>query len=233
VRQSKTGWFVLALVMGAIALFLLVRYLINHYTEEAASSSGRVGLLNSDESTAESLLIPAVVDTPTPTPSPTVEPTPLPVVVYISGAVQQPDVYEVLPDARVIDVVKAAGGLVDEADHERINLAAHVHDAQHIHVPRVGEDAPLPASADAGGQEQAAPAEPATDTAGASDGTVNINTATAAELEALPGIGDVMAQRIVDYRAENGAFATVEDLQNVQGIGPVLLDNIRAYVRVE
>jgi competence protein ComEA len=62
---------------------------------------------------------------------------------------------------------------------------------------------------------------------------ININTATAADLEMLPGIGEVMAQRIIDHRTENGAFRTIEDLQQVPGIGPVLLENIRAYVRVE
>jgi competence protein ComEA len=145
------------------------------------------------------------------------------VVVYISGAVSNPNVYELEHDARVIDVVHAAGGLTEDADRDRVNLAAHIQDAQHIHIPRIGET-PV-ASAD-----PAAPPSPPDATA---DGPVNINTATAAELETLPGIGPAMAQRILDYRDASGPFATVDDLQNVSGIGPAMLEELRPLVRID
>lgn len=149
-------------------------------------------------------------------------PLPSPVVVYISGAVRHPDVYQLPPDARVNDVVQAAGGFTEDADRIRINLAAHIQDAQHIHVLRVGED-PLLSDTQMGEPAPSGSVVP---------NVVNINTATVAELDQLEGIGPVLAQRIVDYRTENGSFTSVDDLQNVRGISAALVDRLRAYVTV-
>jgi competence protein ComEA len=133
--------------------------------------------------------------------------------------VQHPDVYRVPAAARVKDVVLAAGGLTDDAAADKINLADHLADAQHIHIPRLDEPDPA-----------AAPVDSAPDDG---KGTLlNINTASTTDLDGLPGIGQSIAQRIVEYRTTNGPFQAVDDLQKVKGIGPALFAKIAPLVTV-
>lgn len=141
------------------------------------------------------------------------------IVVYITGAVRAPDVYTLPAEARVKDLVMAAGGLAADADSEQINLAARLKDAEHVHVPRLGEATSAVVQDAPRGTNVATEVEEA-------DSTINVNTASVAELDTLPGIGLAFAQRIVDYRMENGPFASINDLSNVQGIGPTLLEKI-------
>lgn len=143
---------------------------------------------------------------PTGTPLPT--PTPGPVRVYVTGAVNDPgNVYTLPPGARVQDAVTAAGGFALDADIARVNLAALLYDGDQVDVPsvrgaRTGSDPVLPTQS----------------------GPVHINTASAAELQRLPGVGPTLAQRILDYRARNGPFRTLADLDRVPGIGQARLD---------
>jgi competence protein ComEA len=155
-------------------------------------------------------------------PGPDIDPTPAAefVIVYISGAVQHPDVYRLPPDARVKDLVLAAGGLTEDAAADRINLAEHVADAQHIHIPHQDEAAPVPEAESEGTPDASA------------DALLNINTASAADLDGLPGIGPSIAQRIIEYRTSNGPFQSVEDLQKVKGIGPALFTKIAPLITV-
>jgi len=155
-------------------------------------------------------------------PGPDVIPTPSAefVVVYISGAVRRPDVYQLPPGARVKDLVLAAGGLTEDAAVDRINLAEHVADAQHIHIPHLDEAAPAPETENDGTPQASAGA------------LLNINTANAADLDGLPGIGPSIAQRIIEYRTANGPFQSVEDLQKVKGIGPALFTKIAPLISV-
>lgn len=134
-----------------------------------------------------------------------------PLQVYVTGAVVHPGVVSVPAGSIVRDALVAAGGASAEADLERINLAQPVRAASHVHVPRLGENAAPPSPAD-------------------SSLPLNINTADAAALEALPGIGPQLAGRIVDYRQAHGPFAQVEDLLDVPGIGPTILVNIRDLI---
>jgi competence protein ComEA len=171
-----------------------------------------------------------LLEAPTPVAQePTAVPPPPDVVVYISGAVAQPDVYRLPGGARVKDAVLAAGGLLADAAGEAINLAAPLNDAQHIHIPRVGEATPASAAYAPG-----APA--AADTPGASipanDGRLDLNRASQADLEELPGIGKVLAERIVAYRTEHGAFGSVADLRSVSGIGAKLFAELEPLVVV-
>jgi competence protein ComEA len=141
------------------------------------------------------------------------------VIVYISGAVGAPDVYELPSDARIKDLVLAAGGLAADADSERINLAERLKDSEHVHVPRQGE------SPDDGAV--------VADTAGAAQGgSLDLNTASASDLDSLPGIGQSFADRIIEYRTTNGPFTSVEDLQKVKGIGAALFAKIAPLVSV-
>jgi competence protein ComEA len=160
----------------------------------------------------------AILLSPSPTPFPEATPTPRPIQVYISGAVQKPDVYPLAAGSIVKDAMLAAGGPTEDADLDRINLAAPVADGQHVYVPHLGETN--------------LPVDPPSDSL-RSDGRVNINTAGPADLETLPGIGPALAQRIYDYRQANGPFARIEDLMDVSGIGQATFDKIRDLVTTE
>ncbi len=162
--------------------------------------------------------VPVVIATPPPVVTPTTvpTPTPAPLRVYVTGAVRAPDVYRLPPGSIVKDAIAAAGGAADDADLERINLALELRDQQQLYVPRKGEAAPP------------VPPPSAPSTAGAD--MVNINTASVEELDALPGIGPAIAQRIVDYRAENGPFATIEDIMKVNGIGPATFARLKGRI---
>jgi competence protein ComEA len=163
---------------------------------------------------------PIAVSTPLLTPTPLHTPTPAPIRVYVSGAVQQSAVYELPSGSIVQDAMNAAGGPTADADLDRINLAVELRDQQQVYVPRQGEANPPPPVS--GGES-----------GGGQTGTVvNINTATAAELETLPRIGPTTAQRILDYREENGLFQTIEDIQNVPGIGPATFEGFREMISV-
>jgi competence protein ComEA len=144
-------------------------------------------------------------------------------IVYISGAVMYPDVYRLPGDARVKDVVMAAGGLSPDAAGEQINLAAPISDAQHIHVPRRGEQ-PVAVAGTSGS---------AASSAATTGGLLNLNSASQAELEDLPGIGATLAERIIAYREANGPFTSVEDLRKVSGVGAKLFERLAPLVTTD
>jgi competence protein ComEA len=153
-------------------------------------------------------------------PRPTVEPptpTPATINVYVSGAINKPDVYALPLNAIVKDAVLAAGGATDDADLDRINLATRLADQMQVYVPRKGEAA-VPIS------NGAAP--------GAATDKININTASVAELDQLPGIGPSIAQAIIDYRTTNGPFQQIEDINHVKGIGDALFAKIKDQITV-
>ena len=157
------------------------------------------------------------------------DPSPGTVVVHVAGAVASPGVVHLPAGSRVHEAIAAAGGGTPDADLNRLNLALVVEDAQKIHVPRHGEAAPA-------GPESAGTPDPgagAGGAAGAPAGSkININTAEAAELDALPKVGPVLAQRIVDWRKEHGAFKSIEELDAVDGVGPKMLEALLPLVTV-
>lgn len=146
--------------------------------------------------------------------------------VDVDGAVVRPGVYRLKDGARVSQAIDAAGGLTAEADVTGLNRASKVADGQKIYVPKVGEQQTV--SADGGADGGAVLASGANDVAG----LVNINTASAAELQTLSGIGPSMAQSIIDERTKNGAFASVDDLMRVSGIGEKKLAKIKDCICV-
>ena len=148
------------------------------------------------------------------------------VYVDVDGAVVRPGVYRLKDGARVSQAIDAAGGLTAEADVTGLNRASKITDGQKIYVPTVGEQQ---ATAAVGGAESGAATTPGT---GSSSGLVNINTASAAELQTLSGIGPSMAQSIIDERTQNGAFASVDDLMRVSGIGEKKLAKIKDCICV-
>lgn len=147
------------------------------------------------------------------------------VYVDVDGAVVSPGVYRLKDGARVAQAIDAAGGLAPEADVTGLNRASKVTDGQKIHVPTVGEQASIAEAGVDGGASTASGVSGAT-------GLVNINTASAEELQTLSGIGPSMAQSIIDERTKNGAFASVEDLMRVSGIGEKKLAKIKDCICV-
>ena len=134
---------------------------------------------------------------------------------HAAGAVTKPGVYKLPPGARVTDLLDAAGGPTADADLDQLNLAATVGDGERIYIPRRGEAVPPSAGA-----------------AQATGGPVDLNRATADELDALPGVGPATAKAIIDHRTKNGRFRTVDDLLEVRGIGEAKLADLRDKVKV-
>lgn len=157
--------------------------------------------------------------------------------VHVSGAVVTPGLVEVPDGARVFDAVAKAGGVTAEAREGGVNLARFVVDGEQILVPRA--DDPAAAGAASAGASSAA-SSPATGSGGSSGtaasgssgagGKVNLNTATAADLETLPRVGPSMSAKILEWRAENGAFSTIEDLNDVDGIGDKTFESLKDLV---
>jgi competence protein ComEA len=154
-------------------------------------------------------------------------PTEAPIEVHVIGAVLRPGVYLFTDGSRVQDAITAAGGLTTDANTEGINLAAKLEDAQQLNIPGGGGVANTAPQATAAFRvlTGAATATPSTE-------LININTASATELEALPGIGPTLAQRIVDYRTQHGPFPAIEGIMNVAGIGPAVFDQIQGLITV-
>ena len=155
-------------------------------------------------------------------------------VIDVSGAVRHPGLVHLGAGARVADAVAAAGGVAAGADLERLNLAAAVADGERVFVPRVGEPsipdavngdgAPSGAAGPTGGGDRASGTVPVA--------PVDLNSATAAELDALPGVGPATAAAIIRFRTQHGSFGSVDDLLQVPGIGPAKLSALRPHVRV-
>ena len=157
------------------------------------------------------------------------------IVVDVDGAVAHPGLYKLPPDSRVQAALAAAGGLSPQADAHRINRAAKLHDGQKLYVLSPGESTPpLAASSGQGCEGQACTSAEGglsgSDPEG--QGLVNINTANAAQLTQLPGVGPAIAQKIIDYRTANGPFTSVDDLTKVPGIGAAKLAQIKSHARV-
>ena len=146
---------------------------------------------------------------PTATPAPSVQ-------VYVTGAVAEPGVYTLQDGALLRDAVDRAGGATESADLARVNLALHVQDQDHHHIPAVGEEV-----ATAPSPQADAPAR------------TNLNQAGLAELMELPGIGEVRANAILEHRRLNGPFRSVDELVDVSGIGWTTLERLRPLVTVE
>lgn len=150
-----------------------------------------------------------VVTLPEATPTPTLQ-------AYVAGAVSRPGVYAFSDGDRLVDLLRMSGGTLEDADTAGLNLALRVRDEGHYYVPTVGETPSVtsPAGANLAGD------------------VIDLNTATAKDLETLPGIGAVKAQAIVDHREGVGRFTSVEEVLQVPGIGPATLNGIRDSVTV-
>lgn len=173
------------------------------------------------------------------------EPEKAKITVYVSGAVAKPGLHEIAPGSRAVDAIEAAGGMTEEANRDKVNLAKICKDGMQVNVPRLSAKElrrlqSAQSAAYSGGSVQydagnnftqnrsTETARNNTETA-MQGGKVKLNSATAAELEELPGVGAVTAQRIVEYRSAHG-FSRVEDLMNVKGIGQAKFNKMLPYL---
>jgi competence protein ComEA len=149
--------------------------------------------------------------------------------VQVAGAVRRPGVYQLSQGARVFEAISAAGGFSQEADQDGVALAAALSDGCRVYVPREGESSqPAPQ-----GPAQSSEGVSGGSTGGAGDSVpqlVPLNSASAEQLDTLPGVGPALAQQIVAYREKNGPFTSVDQLDDVPGIGPAKLEQLRPLV---
>jgi competence protein ComEA len=190
--RTKVARTVFLIIVGGLVLFIVY------------------SILKRPESTAAPLTI-----TLQPRSIPTATVPPTSIEVYVTGAINKPDVYSLPIGSIVKDLIAAAGGATADADLEAINLAQRLTDQAHIHVPRKGEAIATPS---AGGSVPGA--------------LININTADEKTLDTLPGIGPSTAQGIIEFRTSNGPFKKIEDIKNVPRIGDALFEKIKGMITV-
>jgi len=174
---------------------------------------------------------PTVSAAETPTPAPT--DTPRPLRVYISGEVKQPDVYLLAAGSIVKDAILAAGGATEQADLNVVNEALELKDQQHIHIPSQIETLPTPPVVEGGVSRNLSVSSSTGSQSGLTPLVVNLNTASAVELDMLPGIGPAIAGRIIDYRQTAGNFKTIEEIKNVSGIGSATFEKLKDHITVQ
>lgn len=153
------------------------------------------------------------------------------VVVHVVGEVNEPGVVELKDGSRIIDAINAAGGKTEDADLSKINLAYIVEDGTQIYVPRVGEDREEVITESAG--EGIIVESSKIEQNETKEQKVNINTATLEKLQSLPGVGQATAQKIIDYREQNGKFKSPEELKNVPGIGESKFNSLEKSIVVK
>lgn len=163
---------------------------------------------------------PLTITTATPRPTATVAS----LMVDLRGAVSKPGIYTLPVGSRVQDALILAGDVLSNADLRTLNLARRLNDGEQIYVPLIGEVVTAPTPSTKSGTLQ---------TATSPGGKININTATLAELDRLPGVGPSIGQRIIDYRTQNGDFKKIDDLKKVRGIGDAMFDQIRDLVTLQ
>ena len=150
--------------------------------------------------------------------------------VYISGEVKSPGVVSIENNDRLIDAVDKLGGLTSNADLNRVNLALKIEDGNHYIIPKIGEEINIDyVNTTQNINNNSSNSLEVSNT----NSKVNINTASESELDSLPGIGEVTAKKIIDYRNENGKFSTIEDIKNVKGIGDNKFDDIKDSITAQ
>ncbi len=206
-RRELAGLLLIAMLVVAGAVFWYVRSLPSRVQISTVSH-------------------PAFVTGPVAGPTPAATPSPAEVVVDVAGWVRHPGVFRFHQGDRVIDAIHRAGGAKEKADLQSINLAALLTDGEQIIVGRRGASGSGPSSSGV------TSGTGSTGSGGEAGQLVNLNTATLDELETLSGIGEVLGQRIIDYREQHGPFRTIEDLMNVSGIGDKRFADLKPYITV-
>ncbi|WP_446898724.1 helix-hairpin-helix domain-containing protein [Clostridium sp. LBM24168] len=143
------------------------------------------------------------------------------ITVYINGEVKNPGIYKLKSDSRIGDLIKTSGGFKDDADTYKINLAKKLKDEDYIYIDKIQKE-------EESGKSVGVEGKSGLD----EDGVVNINTASIEELKTIPGVGDITAQNIIDYREQNGDFSSKEDIKNVDRIGDKTFEKMKDKIDV-
>lgn len=210
----------LAILLAVVAVTLGLTFSKSNATEVSPQPALSTSAAPADEPTSAG---------PEQAASSSAPPSPTTIRVHVAGAVATPGVVTLPAEAIVVDAIQAAGGFTDEAVPGDLNLAAPVAAGMQVKVGRRGEESHVVAA------EGTAPAGGAAPTSGngdGADGRVNLNTATAQQLEALPGVGPVTAAAIVAWREEHGGFTAVTELQEISGIGPKTFSKLEPHITV-
>ena len=155
------------------------------------------------------------------------------VMVHVIGEVNSPGVVKLEEGARIIDAIQAAGGKTEEADLSKVNLAYVIEDGTQIYIPRINENLnQVELISGEAGHSIIVTNTKTQDNENQQNSKVNINTANKEKLETLPGIGETTAQKIIDYREQNGKFNKIEDLKNVSGIGEAKFNSLKDKITV-
>ena len=155
------------------------------------------------------------------------------IIVHITGAVKKNGIVKLKDGARIYDAIEMAGGSTDDADLSKINLAYVLEDGQKVYIPKIGEINQENAEEEYITFEYGNNKNIIQDYNKGGNEKVNINTANQTELETLPGIGTATAEKIIDYRNKNGKFSSIEDIQNVKGIGNAKYENVKESICVK
>ncbi len=153
------------------------------------------------------------------------------IIIHIAGEVKKPGIVKIREGARIADVIEKAGGLTELANITNINLAYIIEDGQKITIPSKKQDIQEYISSDSG--QGIIEENPKTNTTSTSNTIININKATKEELQTLQGIGESTAQKIIDYREQNGNFKQIEDIKNVPGIGDAKFEAIKENIKIK
>ncbi len=225
-QRVKISSLVFIAFMAIIGSALLITKISGFNLNNATPTALAARIATPDATTLRATRTPP----PTNTPDSTLK-------IYITGEIKKPGVYVMRPGDRLEDAINQAGGFTDEADQTHLDLAQRVKDEMKIVVPVRATAGATPAQAgvilpggNAGQPTSAAGAGKPTATATRTPGKINLNTASQADLESLPGIGEVLAQRIIEYRTTHGPFKTLDDLKKVQGITKATQDKIKDQV---
>lgn len=221
-RSAVLGVVVLAL-LAAVVLGLRVASAGSDGDVVAPGGGARAGPVGVTAGAVDVGVPTSSAASPVSSSSPSVSPSPTgDVVVHVVGRVRRPGVRSLPAGSRVADAVDAAGGATGGADLSAVNLARVLVDGEQVRVPAEGEAPVAPPASPVGGASRGA--------AGAPAAPVSLSTADAGTLDGLPGIGPVLAQRIVDWRTAHGRFSSVDELAEVSGIGDKLLEQLRPLV---
>lgn len=217
------------IIIVAIILVLFIAYLIYESISQPSSEIDFNILLDGTENGEEMNKSDNFVDNETEEVSETAE-----IAVHITGEVKKEGVIYLKKGARIVDAIKEAGGEAKEADLSQVNLAYELQDGQKIYIPNKNEKVSQYIISTNGETIDSNGANTGNESTSTSkeEAKVNINTATQNELDGLPGIGPALAQRIIDFREENGNFKSIEDIQNVKGIGDSKFDEIKDKIVV-
>lgn len=216
--DNKKKIIISIILIVLIIIFFMIYMITSNTNDEISLESLTVGENTAENNTVEMLETEAEGETEK-------------IVIHIIGEVNKEGIVYLEAGSRIVDAIKEAGGATKEADLSQINLAYELQDGQKIYIPNKNEKISEYITRSSGNNVIIEENNSSVQTEG-KENKVNINTANVNELDSLPGIGPSLAQRIIEYREENGNFKSIEELQNIKGIGESKYSDIKDKVTI-